>query len=262
VRAGPAQRLGVPVTAFLGAVVVAAGTTGIVLLAAPGSTDRYFSWTLRPASAAALVGGFYLASAAAFGWALTLRWSEVRSLVVGVLGLTVPTLVLTSVHDEVFDFGRWQAIAWVLLFVAAPGSALALLVARPPEAGSDRRLHPATRAALGLLAVAFLAVATLVWLDATRDEVERSAPVALVGLTGTYLGAWCAFLGVLCGAAAVRNRGDAARLPLVTLGLAAAGVVAGLLRTAGDVRHLPAALAVAGAVLALAVGLSFVERPR
>ena len=56
---------------FFSIVVVAAGASGALLIVAPGSTQRYFSWTLRPPAAAALIGGF-LASAGVFGWALTL----------------------------------------------------------------------------------------------------------------------------------------------------------------------------------------------
>ena len=84
-------------------VVVAAGASGVALLVAPASTDRYFSWTLRPPGAAALIGGFYLASAIVFGAALRLPWRQVRPVLVAVLGLAVPTLVLTFNHDEVFD---------------------------------------------------------------------------------------------------------------------------------------------------------------
>ena len=261
-RAAPVQRLGAPVAALLAVVVVAAGTTGTVLLAAPGSTERYFSWTLRPAAAAALIGGLYLASAVAFAWALTLAWRQVRSLVVGVLGLAVPTLVLTAVHDEVFDFGRWQAIAWVALFTAAPVSALTIVATRPPEGGEGRRLHLATRSALAVLAVLLVVVAALVWADGTRDDVERWAPVALVRLTGAYLGAWCSFLGVLCGVAALGGRWDAARVPLATLAITAGGALVGLARAAGGVHHPGAAMGVSAALGALAVGLYAVERAR
>jgi hypothetical protein len=261
VRVGPASRLGTPVTAFLVIVAVASGVTGVAVLAVPGSTGRYFSWALRPAGAAALIGGFYVASAIVFAWALTLPWSQVHPLVVGVFGLALPTLALTAVHDEVFDFGRWQAVAWVLLFLFAPVFAAVLLATHPPDPGSDRRLHPATRAVPALLALALLVAAVLVWVDGSRDDVERWAPVPLVRLTGTYLGAWCSFLGVLCGVAAVRDRWDAARVPLAVLGLAAGGVLVGLLRTASDLDHAPAAFAVAATVLVVAAGLYTAERP-
>ena len=95
-----------PRNLFFGIVVVAAGVSGLALLVAPASTDRYFSWTLNPPAAAALIGGFYLASAVVFAWGLRLEWRSARTLLVGVLGLAVPTLVLSIVHDDVFDFSR------------------------------------------------------------------------------------------------------------------------------------------------------------
>ncbi len=108
--------------------VAAVGASGGALLVAPGSTERSFSWTLRPPAAAALIGGFYLASAVVFAWGLTLPRRQARALLVGVLGIAVPTLVLTIVHDEVFDFDRWPAVAWVRVSVTAPVSASVLLV--------------------------------------------------------------------------------------------------------------------------------------
>ena len=256
----PARRHPPATTAFLGIVVVAAGISGVVLLLFPGSTGRYFSWALGPPGAAALVGGFYVASAVAFGWALTLPWTQVRPLVVGVLGLAVPTLVLTIVHDEVFDYGRWQAVVWLLLFAAAPVSATVLLVINPRAPSSGRRILPWVRAVLTGLAALLGAAAVLVWVDGTREDLLRWSPVALVRLSGTYLGAWCSFLAVLCGVAAWQGRWDTARLPLATLALAAAGAALGLLRTAGEISHAPAALAVVAAVAALATGLYAVER--
>lgn len=193
--------------------VVAAGASGVALLVAPGSTERYFSWMLRPPAAAALIGGFYLASAVAFAWGLTLPGRQARALLVGALGLAVPTLVLTVVHDEAFDFGRWQALAWVALFVTAPLSASLLLVRLGSRDGGSPA-GPAVpgwcRAVVGVLGAALLAVAVLVWVDGTRDDVVRASPVDLVGLTGTYLGAWCSFLALLCGHAAVTGAGTRA----------------------------------------------------
>ena len=233
--------------------VVAAGASGVALLVAPGSTHRYFSWTLRPPGAAALIGGFYLASAAVFAWGLTLPGRQARALLVGVLGLAVPTLVLTIVHDEVFDFGRWQALAWVALFVTAPVSATLLLgVLRSGEV-SSRALPPWCRATLAVLGLTLVAVALSVWLDTTRDDVVRFSPVDLVRLTGTYLGAWWSFLAVLCLHASTTGRWDEGRVAFVTLGAAAAGAAVALLRTLEDVRHPAVALLVCAGVGALAV---------
>lgn len=252
-RAGTGDDLGPFVIAFFSVVVVAAGISGAALLIAPGSTQRYFSWTLQPPAAAALIGGFYLASAAVFGWALTLPWHQARSLVVGVLGLAVPTLGLTLVHDEVFDFGRWQAVAWGGLFVVAPVSALALLVLRRADGARGPALPSGARALLGLLTAALGVVAVLIWADGTRDDMTRVGPVDLVRLTGTYLGAWCSFLAVLCGWAAARGTWDDARVPLMTLAAAAAGALVGFVRSVGDLRRPSVTLLVCSGLLVAAV---------
>ncbi|OWY62964.1 hypothetical protein B7486_55615, partial [cyanobacterium TDX16] len=113
-------RIGPLTVGFFVLVTLASGGTGITLLVWPGSTETFFSWPLNPVGASALIGGLYLASSVLFGWATTRSWAEARSLCVGVYGLTVPTLVSTIVHDELFDASRWQAWAWWILFLAAP----------------------------------------------------------------------------------------------------------------------------------------------
>lgn len=141
-RPGPVGRLGVPLTVFLAVVVIAAGATGVALLALPGATERFLSWQLGPDVAAALIGGLYLASAVVFGVALTVPMRQVRRLCVAVLGPAVPTLVLSFVHDEVFDLGRWQALVWFGLFITAPVSMTALLIGLRHRFAADERPSP------------------------------------------------------------------------------------------------------------------------
>src|SRR5690606_20867978 len=86
----------------------------------PSGTSEFFSWALGPPPLAALVGGFYLASAVVFAVAVRLPPDQVRSLLAASLALTLPTLVATPLHLGVFDFGRWQAWGWMALFITAP----------------------------------------------------------------------------------------------------------------------------------------------
>lgn len=220
------RRLGMPLTTFLLIVVVAAGASGVALLAFPGSTARYFSWELRPVEAAALIGGCYLASAVVFGVALAAPLRQLQGLCVAVLGLAVPTLVLTLVHDEVFDWGRWQAVVWLALFVGAPVTMTALLVTlrerfRGRALGGE--LAAWVRWTLGGLAAALAVLAPLIWIAPTRAVLSAVSPVELRGLAGAYLGAWCSFLALLCGWAAVRGHRDDARLTMVALVAVGAG---------------------------------------
>jgi len=219
-----------PRNLFFAIVVVAAGGSGAALLVAPGSTHRYFSWTLNPPAAAALIGGFYLASSAVFAWAITRPWRQARALLVGVLGLAVPTLVLSIVHADVFDFGRWQARAWMGLFVTAPVSATLLLVTGPPvEPGPQAAVR--VRALLAVLSAVLLAAAIVIWAGG------EPLPMDLERLTGDYLGAWCTFLALLCGFSALVGGRDEAEVALVTVAAASAGAALGLLRMVGDIRR-------------------------
>ena len=143
----------------------------------PGSTGRYFSWQLSPAPVASLVGAFYVASAIVFGWAASFRsWTVQHGLCTSVLGLAAPTLVVTAMHGEVFDFGRWQAIAWVFLFGASVTSfAMLVLVRGRPEPSADDGpdLPGAARAALAVLAVVYGAVAVVLWVAPARGLAAR-----------------------------------------------------------------------------------------
>jgi hypothetical protein len=255
------DRLGPVVATFCLLVVLAAGGSAVALLAAPGSTDRYFSWTLRPDAAAAMIGGMYLASAAVFAWALTLPWPQVRPLFVGVVGLTTPTFVLTVIHNEVFDYGRWQAVVWFLLFCGAPVSAVLILATTHRGVPSGHALEGWVRVVLAVLSAALAVLAVALWVEAWRDDVSRAGPVDLLGLTGSYLGAWCSFAGCTAGWAAFRGTWDDARLPIVAVGAVAVGLTVAFLRTLDDLRHPAAAVATTSALFVGAICLYVVVDP-
>jgi hypothetical protein len=226
------QRLGALTVGFFGLVVLASGGTGLTLLIWPGSTERFFSWALDPEAAAALIGGLYVASSALFAWSLTRSWAEARSLCVGVYGLTVPTLLSTIVHDELFDAGRWQAWAWWILFVSAPPAITVVLVAnRHRPVG---QLHPLlgwVRGVLGLVGVLLGGLALAILFEPVRSDIAASGPVELVGLTGAYLGAWCAFVAAQVLWAAWRGTQEEAVVPAAALALTTTGALVAALRT-------------------------------
>lgn len=243
--------LGVTLTAFYVIVLAVAGGSAIALLGWPAHSGTYFSWDLGAPPAAATVGGLYLASVATFGAALPRSRSQVRSLSVGVLALALPTLWFTVAHRTVFDWSRPQAIAWLILFLSAPLSITQDL--RTP-AGPDRS-PPAgrgTRAALVFVACAGAAGAGAFWIEPLTAHVAVHSPIPIVGLTGRYLGAWCAFLAVTTASAAVRGRTTDARLAAVLLGTASLGLLTAAARTTDDLgpnaEAYVAALAVIGIV--------------
>lgn len=230
------DRIGPLTVGFFVLVTMASGGTGLTLLVWPGSTETFFSWRLDPVASSALIGGLYLASAVLFGWTLSRSWPEARSLCVGVYGLTVPTLLSTIVHDELFDASRWQAWAWWILFLAAPPAITVVLWAnrhRPVPAGHP--LAAAARALLGVVAVGLGALALLLLFDPTRTDLSAGSPTdGLVGLTGAYLGAWCGFVAVQAGWAAWRGTQEEALVPAAAIALTATGALLAAGRTFAD----------------------------
>lgn len=228
---------GEPAEAFLrfllGGVAFAAGITGALLVAVPGSTARWFSWGLEPQPLASLIGGSYVASAFVFGHALGKGWKEVRGLAAGTLALTIPILVVTFTHLDVFDFGRWQARAWVFLFIASPVSfGAVVLLRRGLVVPSGPILSSWARALAALLAVVFIGAAISLWWDPAR--ASNALPFFLPPLGGRVLGCWTSFLAFLAGWSALRGRWEEARIPLLGLAAFAVGALAGSIRNFGE----------------------------
>jgi hypothetical protein len=258
----PEPGAGVAVTrGLLGGVAAAAGIVGVAMLLWPGSTGRYFSWRLSPAPVASFVGAFYVASAIVFGWAATFRsWTAQRGLCTSVLGLAAPTIVVTAVHSEVFDFGRWQAVAWVVLFAASVTSFATLVLARgravPRPADGPDAPAPA-RAVLAVLALLYGTVAVVLWL--APGAVSDHGPIAAGPMGLRFLGSWAAFLALCARSAGVHATRLAARLPIAAL---VAFPIAGTVATTAHVDDLRAgpASGLLAALAALAIAGLSVQR--
>jgi len=215
-------------------VAVVAGTAGVVMLMAPTDTNDYFSWPIGPPPLAATVGGFYLASAVTFavlGWRNT--WVEARAICVGILAFTLPTLVATVNHRDLFDWDRAQAIAWVVLFTGSPITFASFLYLRRGEVTAQGdRIRLAARAALGLLGAVYAALAIALLADPT--SLEDRSPFLLPGLSGRFVGSWCAFLAVIALFSLVRNRWNEAVIAIGALVLWPVGALAAALRSFDD----------------------------
>jgi hypothetical protein len=114
--------------------------------------------------------------------------------------LSVSVCVITVAHLELFDFGRLQAWAWLVLL---PGFALAtsalLIVGRPQEGDREGvELVRWTRALLGVVAAVLAAIGLGLWVD----------PAGLPPLGGRFAGSWTVMLGFLADWAAIANRRD------------------------------------------------------
>lgn len=248
VAASRVRDLGVTLTVFYFVVIVVAGASAGALLGWPAHSGSFFSWDLGAPTVAATIGGLYLASVITFVVALVSPRSQTRSLNWGVLALAIPTLWFTITHHNVFDWSRPQAVAWVGLFASAPTS-IALDLREPVGTDSSRPSSHATRATLAVMAIASAMAAFALWLEPVRTAVAPHSPIPLIGLTGRYLGAWCAFLATSAGVAAIRGRRSDARLVAVLFGSVSAATLLAAARTIGDLG--PNAAVYAAAVASL-----------
>lgn len=215
-----------------------AGAAGVVMLIAPDpeSTERYFSWGIKPAALAALVGSFYIVSAATFVLvAVRNRWSEARPLAFGVVGLCLPTLYATARDTDLFDFSRLQAIAWPLLFIAAPIVFGFFLYLERGEVGDDGpRLTPVARGCFAVLGLVYAVLAAMLVID--PGLLNPVVPFDLARLSGRFLGSWATFLAVLAIFAAVRNRARETWASGLALTLWPLAGLAAALRTSGQLQ--------------------------
>ena len=220
--------------AMFGLVAIAAGVSGVALVAFPGSTPTFFSWGLSPSPLASLIGAFYIASAVTFALAVSRNWRETRGLTVGIVGLSVPIFVVSLVHHDIFDFGVPQAWAWVLLFGAFPIAAIVLMVTQPHAVGQGRPADMPTwaRAVLAIIAGALIAAAAALWIDPIG--MTRHVPFVVPPLGGRVLGGWMAFLAVLAVWSAARARWEEIKLPVLALLLLPLGGLAAVARSAND----------------------------
>jgi hypothetical protein len=231
-----------------------AGATGLTLVVLPGSTDRFFSWGLEPAPIASLIGGLYLGSAATFAIGMATIHTSGRALCLMSLAFTLPTLVVTLVHLDVFDLDRWQGRAWVALFAATPGLFAAMLgLGAWRSVGSGPHAAPPARAFLVVLAAAAAIGAALLWID------PRGAggwlPFAVPPLGGRFLGVWLAVIAFACAWAAFRPW-EEARVTVAAAALLVGGALVAALRSFADLDaagYVGALAVVLGALLAIRV---------
>jgi hypothetical protein len=242
-----------------GAVAVAAGLSGVALLAFPAATADFFSWRLGPPPLAALVGGCYVASALVYARAAVAPWSEIRVMVAGMVALTAPIFTSTLVHLEVFDFGRIQAWAWVVLFGGFLVAAAAVLVGAPrPAPAGDRRLRPPGRVAAVALALALAAISIALWVD--PSEGAAVLPFTPTPLSGRVLGGWSFLLAVLAAHLSIVGDAATARLPALAMAAFPAGALAAAVRTVDDLTPAgPRALYIAGLLVWLGIGVALVR---
>jgi hypothetical protein len=239
-----------------GTVAVAAGLSGVALLAFPGSTAEYFSWGLAPAPLAALLGAFYVASSLVYARAAVAPWCDLRVMVVGIVALTVPIFTSTLAHLDVFDFGRLQAWAWVVLFAGFLVAACVVLLGGRAERRPAGRLHSVARLGAAVLGIGLVVVSVSLWVDPVG--AESYLPFRPAPLSGRVLGGWTLLLAVFAAAIAIGGDRRTARLPALAIAAFPAGALLAAARTINELespRLWPVTLVAIVAWLAIAVEL-------
>ncbi|HST67515.1 MAG TPA: hypothetical protein VLM05_20260 [Mycobacteriales bacterium] len=164
-----------------------------------GSTEDWFSWTIRPPLTAAFLGAGYAAGFVLVVLGLRARsWAQARAAVVTVAVFAALTLIATLLHLDKFHFGaggvvaRFAAWFWLAVYVTVPVALVALIVHQQRAAGSDpERRDPVPAwlvAAFALQGLVMLVVgAALFVAPATARTLW---PWPLTPLTARVVAAW------------------------------------------------------------------------
>jgi hypothetical protein len=217
------------------AMAVLSALAGVMLVAIPGSSASFFAWGLGPPPLAAVAGGCFIGAAAAFAYFSSRVPVAGRGLCLLGIVFAIPTLGYTLINRSVFDFGRWQALLWLVVFAA-----LSLLFVLLPFvgawrlAGAGQRLPSWARSVLLVVTVAGVVGAVALWIDPVGSAAWL--PFLPPPLGGRFLGVWSMVVAFACLWAAIRP-GPEADPFVFGAGAFVLGAVVGTLRTFGDLEH-------------------------
>ena len=178
---------------------------GLDLTLLPRDTDRFFSWTIKPALTSGVLGAFYLSAflllvVALRGWV----WARVKVVLPGGITFSALAIIATFMHFSKFHVSDASASAkvvawiWILAYLALPPALLFAIPAqlRMPGRNPERTAAPGfANAGLMLIATAMTLVGA--WLFIAPMTVARWWPWVLTPLTGRVLGAWTVGLGLV-----------------------------------------------------------------
>jgi peptidoglycan/LPS O-acetylase OafA/YrhL len=211
-----------PITrAGIAVLLVLAVLNGVWLYCFPAHAVTGYAWKIKPAIAAAFLGGGYLAGAAATGLIVfrARRWRSAQPLGLSLAVLSVLLLAATAIHHAKFRFHYAPTWGWVIVYAVAPPAIAALMTYQrrltdvPP---ADPTLKPLRVISLvaGVLLVAGAAA-----LFASPVGLGKHWPWPLTPLLARATASWYAMVGtaLLWSAAGLRERTEAF-VPYTTLG--------------------------------------------
>jgi hypothetical protein len=205
----------------------------------PQDTATNFAWPIQATVTAALLGGFYVASAAIFVPALFVRrWENLRVFVPASILFTAVELLATFLHWDKFSVGTTPFYVWFASYLLPPPIFLTLYIwhqrrAAPIPQSSDEPLPTAIRSIMLVLGVA-LALFALAVLMAPSILIPI-APIAFTPLTARAFSGWVLAVGVMHLMAARENDRSRARMAAPFFLVLLPAITIELSRFAGEV---------------------------
>jgi len=212
----PDLRLSRPLRAWLGVEVLFGVMSLLTITLTPADTARHFAWPIKPEVTAALLGGYYLASAWVFVLAFfARRWENVRVFIIATILFSSTELIATVVHWDRFTVGSLPFNVWFISYVLPPPLFIAFYLwhqrrAVPIPFATDEPLPRGLRRAMRVLggALALLGLAALF----EPDVVFPLMAWKFTPLTARALSGWILALGTMMLSAAHENDRTRARI--------------------------------------------------
>jgi hypothetical protein len=188
-------------------------TLGVDLTLAPGRTDEFFSWPIKPSLTAGTIGAFYITGCLLIATALIgSAWARARTVIAAGVVFSVLAIVATFIDLDRFNFDSDETIAvvvswvWILSYAIVPVLLLLFLIPQSRVPGVDPRTGPPPRwLRTSLWAAGGLMVAVAAGLSVVPEDMADIWPWTLTPLTARVLGSWIAGLGIVCLWAAWEN---------------------------------------------------------
>jgi hypothetical protein len=182
----------------------------------PAATETNFAWPIQPVVMAAVLGGFYIASAPLFLLPLfARRWEMIRPMILPAALFTTIQLAATFLHWDKFSVGTIPFYVWFASYLLPPPIFVAAYLWHQRKATSERRESidslPTWLRGLLFIVGGFLAVgAALVFLF--PNLLIPVFPWQLTPLTARSLSGWLMAAGTLMLAMYSENDQTRARL--------------------------------------------------
>jgi hypothetical protein len=193
----------------------------LILYLVPGETAQRFSWEIKPAVTAALMGSGYLGGAYLFLQAvLKPAWHRVASGLPPVFVFATSMLLITILHWERFDLNHFPFQLWLVLYIAAPILVPILYLRNRSQdltapTGAERIVPAGIRISLALVAVVLAAFAVVGFIS--PEILIRTWPWTLTALTARVICGWLLLLAAGGLTLARELRWSAWRVPLESM---------------------------------------------